>query len=56
MTVDNVRAELADLIRDTPERAIMLNGYDECLRILGPSGASRQAARLMVQKLKEKTM
>lgn len=56
MTVDNVRAELADLIRDTPERAIMLNGYDECLRILGPSGASRQAARLMVQKLKEKTV
>lgn len=56
MTVDNVRAELADLIRDTPERAIMLSGYDECLRILGPAGASEKAAQLMVQKLKEKTV
>ena len=54
MTVRNVRAELADLIDDTPERAAMLSGYDECLRILGPAGASEKAARLMVEKLKGK--
>jgi lipid-A-disaccharide synthase len=53
MTVDNVRAELSDLLRDTPERAAMLNGYDECLRILGPAGASEKAAHLMLKKLKE---
>jgi lipid-A-disaccharide synthase len=53
MTVDNVRAELSDLLRDTPERAAMLNGYDECLRILGPAGASEKAAHLMLKMLKE---
>ena len=51
MNVDNVRAELTDLIYDTPERALMLKGYDECLRILGPAGASEKAAHEMVRKL-----
>ena len=51
MNVDNVRAELTDLIYDTPERALMLKGYDECLRILGPAGASEKAAYEMVRKL-----
>ena len=51
MNVGNVRAELSDLLRDTPERSAMLQGYDECLRILGPAGASEKAAREMVRKL-----
>ena len=55
MTVDNVRAELANLIHDTPERATMLEGYDHCLRVLGPSGASEKAAHLMVDMLQRKT-
>ena len=54
MTVDNVRAELANLIHDTPERATMLEGYDHCLRVLGPSGASEKAAHLMVDMLQRK--
>ena len=54
MTIRNVRAELTDIVGDTPERAAMLSGYDECLRILGPAGASEKAARLMVEKLKGK--
>ena len=53
MTVNNVRAELNDLIHDTPERAAMMEGYDECLRILGPSGASEKTAHLMVEKLRK---
>lgn len=53
MTVENIRAELSDLLRDTPERATMLQGYDQCLDILGPAGASEKAAKEMVKKLKE---
>ena len=53
MTVENIRAELSDLLRDTPERAAMLQGYDQCLGILGPAGASEKAAKEMVKKLKE---
>ena len=53
MTVDNIRAELSDLLRDTPERTAMLQGYDQCLNILGPAGASEKAAKEMVEKLKE---
>ena len=53
MTVNNVRAELNDLIHDTPERAAMMEGYDECLLILGPAGASVKAAHLMVEKLRK---
>ena len=52
MTVDNVRAELADLLRDTSERAAMLRGYDRCLDILGPSGASEKAAKEMCKILR----
>lgn len=52
MTAYNIRAELTDLVNDTSERAAMLRGYDECLRILGPAGASEKAAHTIVKKLK----
>lgn len=55
MTVYNVRAELTDLVNDTSERAAMLRGYDHCLRILGPAGASEKAASLMVKMLKDRS-
>lgn len=54
MTVDNVKAELHDLLGDTVERTTMLEGYEECIHKLGPAGASPKAAKEIVHSLRVK--
>lgn len=47
MNAGNVRAHLLPLLQDhpgSPARKAQLSGYDEVITILGPSGASRNAA------------
>ena len=51
MTVSNVRAELNALLNDASYRATMLQEYDRMIEILGPAGASRQAASKMIELL-----
>ena len=51
MTVSNVRAELNALLNDSAYRAKMLQEYDRMIEILGPAGASRQAAMKMIELL-----
>ena len=51
MTVDNVRAELNALINDEEYRRHMLVEYDRMIKILGPAGASHQAALKMIELL-----
>ena len=51
MTVSNVRAELNALLNDASYRAKMLQEYDRMIKILGPAGASRQAASKMIELL-----
>ena len=51
MTVDNVRAELNALINDEEYRRQMLKEYDRMIKILGPAGASHQAALKMIELL-----
>jgi lipid-A-disaccharide synthase len=51
MTVDNVRAELNALINDEEYRRQMLEEYDRMIKILGPAGASHQAALKMIELL-----
>ena len=51
MTVDNVRAELNALINDEEYRRQMLKEYDRMIKILGPAGASHQAASKMIELL-----
>ena len=51
MTVDNVRKELGALLNDTDVRNDMLREYDRMIKILGPAGASRQAALKMIELL-----
>ena len=51
MTVANVRAELDALLNDAAYRARMLQEYDRMIQILGPAGASRQAASKMIELL-----
>lgn len=53
MTVSNVRAELDALLNDEAYRAQMLAEYDRMNQILGPAGASRQAAIKMIECLKK---
>ena len=53
MTVANVRSELDALLNDEGYRRRMLSEYDRMIRILGPSGASRQAASRMLELLKK---
>lgn len=53
MTVANVRSELDALLNDDGYRRRMLSEYDRMIRILGPSGASRQAASQMLELLKK---
>ena len=51
MTVSNVRAELDALLNDEAYRNKMLQEYDRMIKILGPAGASRQAALKMIELL-----
>ena len=55
MTVSNIRAEVDALLNDKAYRQSMLDNYDEMIRILGPAGASRQAASKMIELLKRKS-
>ena len=51
MTVQNVRAELNALLNDSEYRGRMLQEYDRMIKILGPAGASHQAATKMIELL-----
>ena len=51
MTVAHVRAELNALLNDATYRAKMLQEYDRMIKILGPAGASHQAASKMIELL-----
>ena len=51
MTVDNVRSELDALLNDADYRGKMLQEYDRMIKILGPAGASHQAASKMIELL-----
>ena len=55
MTVANIRAEVDALLNDKVYRESMLDNYDEMIRILGPAGASYQAASKMIELLKRKS-
>ena len=51
LTVSNVRSELDALLNDEAYRNKMLQEYDRMIKILGPAGASRQAALKMIELL-----
>ena len=51
MTVANVRSELNSLLKDAEYRGQMLQEYDRMIKILGPAGASHQAASKMIELL-----
>ena len=51
MTVVNVRSELNALLNDETYRGQMLKEYDRMIKILGPAGASHQAASKMIELL-----
>ena len=51
MTVPNVQYELNALLYDKAYRNNMLAEYDRMIDILGPAGASQQAADKMIEKL-----
>ena len=53
MTVDNVRNELDALLNDESYRGKMLAEYERMIEILGPAGASRQAASEIIRLLKK---
>ena len=53
MTVDNVRNELDALLNDESYRGKMFAEYDRMIEILGPAGASRQAASEIIRLLKK---
>ena len=54
MTVANVRSELNALLKDETYRGQMLKEYDRMIKILGPAGASHQAASKMIALLSVK--
>ena len=54
MTVSNVRSELNALLYDENYRGQMLKEYDRMIKILGPAGASHQAASKMIELLSVK--
>ena len=54
MTVANVRSELNALLNDETYRGQMLKEYDRMIKILGPAGASHQAASKMIELLSVK--
>ena len=51
MKVDNVRAELDALLHDENYRNAMFQEYDRMIKILGPAGASHDAASKMIELL-----
>lgn len=51
MTVANVRSELDAMLNDANYRDTMLDEYDRMIKILGPAGASHQAASKMIELL-----
>ena len=51
MTVANVRSELDALLNDEQYRGQMLKEYDRMIKILGPAGASHQAASKIIELL-----
>ena len=51
MKVDNVRVELDALLHDENYRNAMFQEYDRMIKILGPAGASHQAASKMIELL-----
>ena len=53
MTVQNIRSEVNALLNDKVYRQSMLDNYDEMIRILGPAGASKQAASKMIELLRK---
>lgn len=53
MTVQNVRSELDAILYNKVYRNRMLQEYDRIIQILGPAGASGEAARQMVALLKK---
>ena len=53
MTVQNIRAEVDAFLNDQSYRQARLDNYDEMIRILGPSGASRQASEKMIELLQK---
>ncbi len=54
MKLTYVQNELGKILSDTPERNQMLKGYDEMIKILGPAGASQNAAQQMVSLLQDR--
>ncbi|MDR0231490.1 MAG: lipid-A-disaccharide synthase [Dysgonamonadaceae bacterium] len=50
----NISDELYAIINDSDYRNKMLQGYDKVIDILGKTGASQQAAKIIVQSLKPK--
>lgn len=53
MTVQNVRSELDAILYNKVYRNRMLQEYDRIIQILGPAGASGEAARQMVALLRK---
>lgn len=53
MTIENVRSELDAILYNKVYRNRMLQEYDRVIQILGPAGASGEAARQMVALLKK---
>lgn len=53
MTVANVKSELDALLNNAAYRNQMLAEYDRMIHILGPAGASHQAATQMLELLKK---
>ena len=51
MTVDNIRHQLMGILKEGPYRGPMLQGYERIIRLLGEAGASRRAAKAMVDCL-----
>ena len=51
MTVESVRTELDALLHDEGYRNTMFQEYDRMIKILGPAGASYQAASKMIELL-----
>lgn len=53
-SVESIRNEAGKLLNDSGYRKKMLQGYEQVISILGKPGASGEAARLMVDKLRNK--
>ena len=54
MKLTYVQNELGKILSDIPERDQMLKDYDEMINILGPAGASQNAAQQMVSLLQDR--